>query len=80
MCMNQGSINSLLQCIVSLVNTTHSDKPGFFKEQAYPPWKSTDFFKMCPKSLFSYSRSEDDSSFSLSSPGELVCSTQLANL
>lgn len=52
MCMNQGSINSLLQCIVSLVNTTHSDKPGFFKERAYPPWKSTDFFKMCPKSLF----------------------------
>lgn len=52
MCMNQGSINSLLQCIVSLVNTTHWDKMDFFKDQAYPLWKSTDFFKMCPKSLF----------------------------
>lgn len=29
--MNQGSINSLLQCIVNLVNTSHSGNPDFSK-------------------------------------------------
>lgn len=42
--MNQGSINSLLQCIVSSVNTSHSDKPDFSKRSGLPTPKSTDFF------------------------------------
>lgn len=31
MCTSQGSFNNLLQCIVNLINTSHSDKPDFSK-------------------------------------------------
>lgn len=44
MSTNQGSINRLLQCVVSLVNKSHSDKPDFSKRSGLPTPKSTDFF------------------------------------
>lgn len=35
MCTNQGSFNSLLQCIVNLINTSHSDKTDFSKRSGF---------------------------------------------